>query len=928
MLALLAACPRAEAHSPDGGGAVESTLSFDADRSGGIDIQSSAAVRAPFATPQVRRYLEAPEGSVERVGGEDLLSSGLGLLEPGMLGVDPDAVRVEDGDLIFESTQSGPSPEAPQADGFDQWFGPFHLTWDSGLVARTSKPHHSGARWTVVLDLDQTGFEHPEPAPTNIVRDGSGTVLTWRFPPGRARAIALELTPPWAARVTHSVVAGDWTEAWGVSYLLLGLLFLPVFYLLVRRFDELAGPGADAQMLRRQLRFFLLGAGFALGAVGLSILRFRLLFGDSGAYFALPTSLRLLIEVAPPLAATASAAAVFLAGGASGPRLYALAPLPLIGVVFALSMADPGSTALGVPLPDGKAWWIGVACLAAGALALLWFVDGLLRVFLSWLDDDRSPEAIARRNRAADLGGVIVSAGLVGASAWTYVDQGADLNLMAIGYVPNTLMNAIYVGAPLLSLAILPGAVRLLSSAGPGSPFLAQRSGMLALAIALYLFFVVPANGVLAGFAIPVPLLSAGVVLLVLAGMRLIRLERLEHELELRNPEAALDPPQGALLIEGRRELIDRALLIERLQRLRTGVHQKQSKRENGGADFVDYRQRLDQLDKAERFLQTGDPPDGTRPSRADRELVRLRHPQWPPILYPALGCGPGRDWKENGGIALGYGAVLAVLPLSYYVYLLVRHGFDSLFHPQYGLELLAVFGNLAGELAFWLIASYAFGCLFAWLPWGNGALKGLLLSLPVLVAVVLMTLCPVYVAPSDWVLRAFALLFFLSLLGLLMDLRTVRDANLRWRDLVELYQVRSVRFGIVNFAPLLIAGVGIYQQLHAGHPQAALEQAFHHLPQGGGGKAPRNRGTWWRRGRSAPRADRRLGWACGRFRSCRGGRRCGRRGLPGRRSCVRLRGGRGGRREAARSGGGCGCAPAARSGGWRRRRAPARPRP
>ena len=195
-------------------------------------------------------------------------------------------------------------------------------------------------------------------------------------------------------------------------------------------------------------------------------------------------------------------------------------------------------------------------------------------------------------------------------------------------------------------------------------------------------------------------------------------------------------------------------------------------------------------------------------------------------MAYPALGCGPGRDWRENGRIAMRYGAMLAVLPIAYVLIVLVKNNLGSIFDPSHGFELLAVLSLLGSELALWLVAAYVFGCLFTWLP-GGGALKGLVLSLPVIVGFGLLEFCPLYSGAPDWWFRCVEVLAFLSVLGLIMDIRTIRGAGLRVRDLLDLYQVRSLRFGIVNLAPLLLATLGIYQQIRAGNPQGAVEQAL-----------------------------------------------------------------------------------------------------
>jgi hypothetical protein len=275
--------------------------------------------------------------------------------------------------------------------------------------------------------------------------------------------------------------------------------------------------------------------------------------------------------------------------------------------------------------------------------------------------------------------------------------------------------------------------------------------------------------------------------------------------------------------------------LLERLRRARKSARKESKVAEVGAEGLIAQRDRLTELDVAEDYLQTGRVPADKTPSARDRELVRLRMPQTPPLAYSALGFGPGQNWRENGMIALSCGARIAVLPLAYFALILFQQDLGSVFSPYYGIELIQVIGLIATEVALWLVAAYAFGCLFSWLPWGNGAMKGLLLALPVLVGVALSMRCPLFAGSTDWVLRAFELLFFLSLLGLWMDIRTVRRVGLRWRDLTELYQVGYL--GVVNLVPLLVAALGIYQELRSGNnPQQAIEDAVKQLPGAAGG--------------------------------------------------------------------------------------------
>ena len=150
-------------------------------------------------------------------------------------------------------------------------------------------------------------------------------------------------------------------------------------------------------------------------------------------------------------------------------------------------------------------------------------------------------------------------------------------------------------------------------------------------------------------------------------------------------------------------------------------------------------------------------------------------------------------------------GLFLATVPIGYFIYVLIDQRLSGIFQPYADFELLSILSALVYEVAFWGVAAFAFGCLYAYLPFGNGVLRGAAFSLPFIAANGLSELVPGYQGDSQWLFRSVELLLFTTLLGLLLDLRTVRSERFHWRNLIDLYQVRSLRFGIVNLAPLLL---------------------------------------------------------------------------------------------------------------------------
>ncbi len=829
-LVLVPAAASAEPEPAQGSGTavVSSRLSLDADRSGQFQDYGETTIRIPTGTARADRMLaeataDGGEGYME-YDQSKLLTSGLGLFEVGTLVPPPADATVEDGSLVL-STDSQAAREA----GYPG-LGPFEYSWDGELEVRSAEPGITADTALVLaVELDELTIEEIDPAPTALTREGPRTTVEWRFPPGEARSVSLSLDLPWATAVNFDIGNGGWSELRGVAALILSLAFLPALALLLGSGGGRAGGGEAAARLRRQA-VWLTAAGVFACLAGLAATA-----GDLSSHyewFPEPGWWQVILEALPPLLIVGFATAIQVA---ARPR-SALWVVSGLGVVAAIAIALlVGSGPFGpleleqrevFELKEELELPLFLFGVAAWLLVLFFMVDGVLRLAIGWLWPGRVAEG--RRPWIAIAAGALALV-LAGTVAIAYTSHGANLYSGAWSVIPSSLTGAMYRAVQLLPLAVLPGAIVLLAGATGSGPFLVRRKGLWLLVLALYVFFVVGGSGIFVGFAAPWSLLLGVAVLWALNRSRRTPLERLDDEVRELNPGVAASSPGASVLIDHRRELVDRALLVERMQRLRGAEHQKLAKSEAGGEDFVVYRERLAQLDRAEAYLEDGAAPPGRNPSAADRAIVGLKLPERPPVIYPALAVGPGADWRDTGRIALVYGARLAALPIAYVLYVLIKHDFGSVFDPRDGFELLSVLSLLSGELALWLVAAFVFGCLFSWLPWGNGPLKGLLLSLPVIVGVGLFEFCPLYVGITDWGFRCVQVLAFLSVLGLVLDWRTLRapSIGLRMRDLADLYQVRSLRFAALNLTPFLLAGLGIYQQIKAGDPQAAVEQAL-----------------------------------------------------------------------------------------------------
>lgn len=826
-------------------GTVYSRLVFDADRSGELNVLETTRLRLSAAHPMARTLLNDPADREKMEFVKGWFEAGLDLFNEYAL--DPlslDSVEVEQGWLLAEQTER--LPEDPEAEHIR--LGSFLLNWHRGEGVRVGTalidPTTDDIGWVVVLELDQVSIDRIRPPPSTLSRDGSRITVAWRFPPGTARPPHVNLTLPWAVSLAADESPG-WLLLPLLTYLIIAFPLLPALFFLLRRRD-LRDALPDSDLLARQLNRLLLAAACLLGSVaGLFVLNeLSSGFADLAIF-----SLRVRVPTAAwPLGLAAGFAAAVFAAGRPPTAWRWIAPVwALVGAAIVLPFLrfEDGDF---FTSPSGWEWLLQAVQIPILFVVLFALLDGVLRVGAYWLDSRRDEKAaLARWWARADVPALLLTCGLFalvldGTGNPTYlptIDRAAFVAKAAYWSPEATLSIALSSGL-LVGMALLPAAVRLLSETDDPAPFLVNQRGKWLVAASLFLLFVVPPIGTTAGIPIPIPTLVGAAVLAVLAAIRFVKLERLEWEIALLNRgRGLLARARTRLLMRHRREIVDRALLIERVQRERSKIRHRGETDGEWAERFVSDRGRLAGLDVAERYLQTGDAPHGARPSRADRAMVRLRFPSSPPLLYPALGCGPGRDWRESGQLAFKYGARLAVLPIAFTFLALLGDDLEQAFNSEFGLDLFLFMAEALREVAFWLVAAYTFGCLFSWLPGMNGALKGLVFSLPVAIAVGTEALFPIFTINSEWVFRSLFLLIFLSAIGLLLDFRTVRDAGLRSRSLGELYRVRSLRFGLVNLVPLAIAAIAIYQGFRAGNPQEAIERAVESassFPASGGG--------------------------------------------------------------------------------------------
>jgi hypothetical protein len=329
------------------------------------------------------------------------------------------------------------------------------------------------------------------------------------------------------------------------------------------------------------------------------------------------------------------------------------------------------------------------------------------------------------------------------------------------------------------------------------------------LVVLMFAGFVVGTSGALYGFAAPL----AFVLTLALSRLFLRpTLERAQGRIDKLNGRR---PRARSVIFRERRELLQRAVDLARIRRKQATLF----------AEFASWALSKSKYDQAyrESRLEAKRVTAGRRPYRI----------QLPPGISPhhlALALGPTASWWRNGRLAARWGLPLASIPLAFYLYILSSRRLVDDFSSRSYFGVLDVFQSTAYEVAFWLVAAFVLGALYAYLPGTNGALKGAALaSLYGLASGVAVWILPS--GGSAWFFRFLQLFLFLGVLGIVLDWRTLAMQRLNWRHLVDHYQLRDVRVAVGYLAPAIGALIVLVGQLQSGEAGDAITQFIKSIP-------------------------------------------------------------------------------------------------
>jgi Family of unknown function (DUF6185) len=129
---------------------------------------------------------------------------------------------------------------------------------------------------------------------------------------------------------------------------------------------------------------------------------------------------------------------------------------------------------------------------------------------------------------------------------------------------------------------------------------------------------------------------------------------------------------------------------------------------------------------------------------------------------------------------------------------------------------------GITSEAAFWIVAAFVFGGLYAHLPGRQGPIKGAALG-----AVFAASLALIAAVSSEgtgaWTFRSLQMLLFLATLGFLIDRKTIEEQRFYWRELFDHYRLRELRFAAGYLSSLSIALIALLQQVLSGEAEQTI---------------------------------------------------------------------------------------------------------
>lgn len=384
---------------------------------------------------------------------------------------------------------------------------------------------------------------------------------------------------------------------------------------------------------------------------------------------------------------------------------------------------------------------------------------------------------------------------------------------------PLSLVSPAATVLPLISAVGLIGVLHAIGS-GTGVRFVWEDGSVWIMWSLLLLFALIVGGdeGELFGARLPLALVASLILL------RLVLRRQLRHDLEKIRAKNARNSFADLVDDDRRKQWLWRAEEAAVVEVRYTTAFQRY---EQGDQTLAQYQETKEKLRRDQEYLETGECEEGKPPPV---ELVRggarlLRIPDGISVRRFALAIGPGNDWWSAGELAVRTGALLALIPIAYYLYVVLTSRVEIAWTGHDAFGGFSVVAGLLHEVAFWLTAAFVLGCLFPYLPGNNGVQKGAALAGVYAAAQGLAAL--VFYQENDpvWLVRSFELLLYLMALGFWLDVKCLQAHDLEWRSVLKLYGVGRIST-VVSYGTPVAGVVGtVIAQLSSGETRDAVIQ-------------------------------------------------------------------------------------------------------
>lgn len=204
-------------------------------------------------------------------------------------------------------------------------------------------------------------------------------------------------------------------------------------------------------------------------------------------------------------------------------------------------------------------------------------------------------------------------------------------------------------------------------------------------------------------------------------------------------------------------------------------------------------------------------PAAGPAPGTLRHLLARLKS------NISTVAAGPTASWVGNARTAVEVGAVLALLPVGYFVLAALT---DLPARASFGPSFAFLIAGAMHEAGRWLATAWLFGAAYTRLPGRTGPEKAAAMVFAWFVGAGTVEVLNRWVSEGssrEWAFPGLQLILFLLVLAVLFDRLTLATQNKSWKDLQDVYGIHRLRGAFAYLAPAVLAVLGIAEQVQNG---------------------------------------------------------------------------------------------------------------